>query len=461
MSLLIKNGEVVTSNARYRADIFCQDEQITQIGLHLECPPDTEIIDAAGKYVFPGFIDPHVHIHLPLADCEVQDTYETASKAALRGGTTCFIDFVSPNPTEEPLACLAEWNKKSNGHCACDFSYHMAVTRFDALEVEQLKEVVEQGITSFKIYLAYKNSIGVDDFTIFQTLKLARELGVLVVAHCENATIIDEMQKLLIAQGKTEPKWHYWSRPPLVEAEGVHHLLSFATLHNVPVYIAHTTCFESLKEAIRARRRGLQLWVETCIQYLLLDQSLLEDVPFEQAAPYILSPPLRDKRNHRIMWKALRDFEINTVSTDHCPIDLATRHKLGRYDFTRIPNGLPGIEDRVNLLFTYGVKQGRISLERFVDVASTQAAKIFGLYPRKGTISIGSDADLVVYDPHYEGTITVADQWMNVDYSAYENWAIKGRPSTVTVRGKVAIKDGEFVGDITRGCFVPRRQSNS
>ncbi|NCC52878.1 MAG: dihydropyrimidinase, partial [Spartobacteria bacterium] len=379
MSLLIRNGEVITSNARYRADIYCEDETITRIGLNLDAPPGTVIVDATNQYVFPGFIDPHVHIHLPLADCEAQDTYESAGRAALRGGTTCFIDFVSPNRDEEPLATLEEWNRKSHGHCPCDFTYHMAVTRFDDLEAQQLKEIVDLGITSFKVYLAYKKTIGVDDYALFHTLKLAKELGALVVAHCENATIIDEMQRLLIAQGKSEPKWHYWSRPPLVEAEGVHHLLSFATLHNVPVYIVHTTCYESLKEAIRARRRGLQLWVETCIQYLLLDHSLLENADFDTAAKYILSPPLRDKRNHRMLWKALRDFEVNTVATDHCPIDLAVRRELGLYDFTKIPNGLPGIEDRVNLLFTYGVMQGRISLERFVDVASTQAAKIFGL----------------------------------------------------------------------------------
>jgi dihydropyrimidinase len=419
-------------------------------------PPHTREIDAEGKFIFPGFIDPHVHIHLPLAECEAQDTYETGSRAALIGGTTCFIDFISPNADEEPLACLEIWDKKSQGRSACDYTYHMAVTRYDDLEKEQLRETVKKGITSFKVYLAYKDTIGLDDYGLFHTFKQANELGALVVAHCENATIIAEMQKQLLAQGKTEPRWHYWSRPPLVEAAGVRHALTFAAMHHAPVYIVHTTCEEALKETLLARRRGMRVWVETCIQYLLLDMHLLETSDFHTAARYVLSPPLRDKHNHRSLWKALRDSGINTVATDHCPVDLAIREQLGANDFTCIPNGLPGIEDRINLLYTYGVLQDRIDLERLVDIGSTQAARIFGLYPRKGAVAVGSDADLVVYDPAWRGVISAKTHSMNVDYSAYEGWPIKGRPAWVTVRGQVAVEEGRFVGAQDHGRFIPR-----
>lgn len=455
MGLLIKNGEIITASERYVADIWCEGEQITKIGKHLDTPPNAKVIDAKGKYVFPGFIDPHTHIYLPFMGTFAKDTYTTASKAALVGGTTCFIDFVIPSKTEEPLAAWDTWNAQSEGKSACDYTYHMAVTRFDAQVESQVREIVGKGIGSFKVFLAYKGAFGVDDAELFHTLRLAKELGVITTAHCENETAVLELQKKLVSEGKTDPKWHYHSRPPLIEAEGTHHLMTFAELHHAHVYVVHLSCKEALDVAIAARQRGVSVWVETLIQYLLLDMTYAERDGFE-GAKYVMSPPLRDRSNQDVLWNGVRQDLISTVATDHAPFDFVGQKPMGKDDFTKIPNGIPSLEDRVNLLFTYGVKQRGLDLHRFVDAASTQAAKIFGLFPRKGTIQIGSDADLVIYDPTYQGTISAATHQMNVDYSAFEGWKIQGRPDVVTVRGEIAVEKGKFVGTVGRGKRVHR-----
>jgi len=459
MSLLIRNGEIVTPDSRYCADIFCEGETITRIGRGLEAPPDAEIIDAQGKYVFPGFIDPHVHVYLPFSGTFTRDTYQTASRAALLGGTTCFIDFISPTNKEDLLESVFIWHGKAAGQSACDYTFHMTVPRWDSGAESQLREIVASGIPSFKVYLAYKSSTGLDDPGLFHTLKLAKELGVVVASHCENATIVEELQRQFIRSGQTGPEWHYWTRPPLVEAEGVNHLLTFAELHGTHTYIVHTSCREALEAAVRARRRGVQTWIETCIHYLLLDKTRAEQGGFE-AAKYVISPPLRDKDQQADLWLALRDGVISTLATDHAPTDFATQKALGKDDFTKITNGVPGIEDRINLLYTYGVCPGKIDLHTFVDVASTQPAKIFGMFPRKGAIQPGGDADLVIYDPNFKGTISAKMHSMNVDYNAYEGREILGRPDTVTVRGQVAVRNGVFTGSCTHGRFVKRDPSH-
>lgn len=459
MSLLIKNGEIVTASERFVGDILCEGETITQIGTSLAAG-GAEVIDASGKYVFPGFIDPHTHIYLPFMGTYAKDTYETASKAALIGGTTCFIDFCIPDRGEEPLSALATWNGKSDGQSACDFTYHMAVTDFNDTVADQLRKIVnDEGITSFKVFLAYKGALDLGDEKLYHLMKLARELGVIVTAHCENADLVLALQKQLIAEGKTGPEWHHWSRPPRVEAEGTGHLMTFSELLGTHVYVVHLSCEESLDEAMRAKARGVNVWVETLIQYLLLDMTYAELPDFE-GAKYVMSPPLRDKRNQPVLWNGLRQRFISTLSTDHAPFDFVGQKPMGRDDFTKIPNGIAALEDRVNLLWTHGVKEGRMDLHTFVDCASTQAARIFGLYPRKGTIQVGADADLVVYDPGYEGTISAATQTINVDYSAFEGWPIKGRPHVVTVRGEVAARDGEFVGTIGRGKRLKREPNH-
>ena len=456
MPLLIKNGEIVTASQRYNADIFCEGETITQIGRDLTALEGTEVIDAAGKYVFPGFIDPHTHVYLPFMGTFSKDDYDTAGRAALVGGTTTIFDMCCPARDTEPREGFRLWSEKSAGRAACDYSFHMGVTRFDDASADQLREIVRQGVTSFKIFLAYKGAFGIDDGELYRTLSLARELGVVVAAHCENETLIAERQRELLAAGVRGPEGHHESRPPIVEAEGVHHLMTFAQLTGAHVYIVHLSCEEALKEALAARQRGVNVRIETLIQYLLLDRTDAERAEF-QGAKYVMSPPLRDRRNQAVLWDGLRAGFIDTVATDHAPFDFASQKGMGRDDFTKIPNGIPALEDRVNLLFTHGVKTGRIDLHTFVEVASTRAAKIFGLFPQKGTIQPGADADLVIYDPEHRGTVTATGQTMNLDYSAFEGWAVEGRPSVVTLRGEVAVRDGKYVGTPGRGKFLARR----
>jgi dihydropyrimidinase len=357
---------------------------------------------------------------------------------------------------EQPLADGFEFSlKKAEGKSACDFTFHQTVSRFDKECEDQLTEIVKKGISSFKIFLAYKGALGITDEELYYTLRLAKKLGVITTAHCENADLVLESQKKLLAEGKTGPEWHYWSRPPRVQAEGVHHLMTFAETHDAHCYVVHTSCEESLQEALAAAARGVHVWTEILVEYLVLDKSYAE-LPNFEGAKYVMSPPLPDKKNQEVFWNALRQRFVSTVGTDHAPFDFKGQKEMGRGDFTKIPNGIPALEDRVNLLYTHGVAEGRIDLSTFVDCASTQAARLFGLFPRKGTIAVGSDADLVVYDPDYRGKISQKTMLMNVDYSAFEGWPIKGRPHVVTVRGEIAAKDGKFVGTVGRGKLVKR-----
>jgi len=459
MALLIKNGEIVTASDLYVADIYCENETITRIERNLTPPPGAEVIDATGKYVFPGFIDPHVHIYLPFMGTFAKDTHETASKAALIGGTTTFIEMICPARSDEPMAGFELWLGKAKGNSACDFSFHMGVTRYDDAAEQQLKEIVKRGVSSFKIFLAYKGAFGVTDEELYKTLQLAKKLGVITTAHCENADLILELQKQFLTEGKTGPEWHHESRPPIVEAEGVHHLMTFAQMHDAHVYIVHLSCEKALREAAAGKYRGVKVWIETLIQYLLLDKTYAERPNFE-GSKFVMSPPLRDQRNQNILWNGLSTGLISTLATDHAPFDFATQKRMGERDFTKIPNGIPSLEDRINAFYTYGVKRGRLDLHRFVDAGSTQAAKLFGLFPRKGAIQLGSDADLVVYDPAYRGRISASTHSVNVDYNAFEGMPIEGRPHVVTVRGQIAARDGKFVGQPGRGRFLQREPNH-
>ncbi len=455
MALLIKNGEVVTATERRKADILCEGETITRIGPNLSAPPGSEIVDAAGKYVFPGFIDPHVHIHLPFMGTLAKDNYTTASRAALVGGTTTLIEMICPSRADDPWQAYEFWKANAAGKSACDYTFHMGVTRFDDATADVLHRVVDDGTASFKIFLAYKGAFGIDDAELYQTLELAKRLGVIVTAHCENAEVVARLQKQLLAEGKTGPEWHEPSRPTTVEAEGVHHLATFAALTGAHTYVVHTSCDDALREAAAAQARGVKMWVETVAPYLVLDRSYAERPDFE-GAKYVMSPPLRVLPNQTAVWNALASGLISTVATDHAPFDFAGQKEMGRSDFTKIPNGIPSVEDRVHLLYTHGVAKKRIDLHRFVDAASTQAAQIFGLYPRKGTVAVGSDADLVVFDPAYRGKISAKTQEMNVDYSAFEGWPIEGRSELVTVRGRVQVRDGKFAGTTDHGQILRR-----
>ena len=455
MALLIRNGEIVTSKDRYFSDIYIEGQSITKIGKSLVAPEGTEVIDATGKLVFPGFIDPHVHIHLPFMGSFAKDDYKTASTAALVGGTTTLIEMCCPSRGEDAMEQYNVWKGKAAGLSACDYAFHMAVTRFDETTERQLREIVADGTTSFKIFLSYKNFFGVDDGEMYQTLKLARELGVIVTAHCENAELVSRLQQELIAANKTGPQWHEPSRPETVEAEGTTRFATFLETTGATGYVVHLSCEPALKAALDAKARGVKISVESVLPHFLLDKTYAERDGVE-GLKYVMSPPLRDKHNQATLWNALEAGEIDTVGTDHCPFDLQQK-LLGKDAFTLIPNGIPGLEDRVNLMYTYGVKRGELSLNRFVETLSTKAAKLFGLYPKKGEIAVGSDADLVIYDPQYRGTISAKTQHMNCDYSGFEGVEIDGRPSVVTVRGEVQVHDGVFVGSYGRGEFLRRK----
>ncbi|HEY6564466.1 MAG TPA: amidohydrolase family protein, partial [Pirellulaceae bacterium] len=331
----------------------------------------------------------------------------------------------------------------------------MGVSRFAAGAERQLRQIVGEGFSSFKVFLAYEGAFDVSDRELYHTLRLARELGVIVTAHTENAVLVSQRQAELVAAGHTGTEYHEPSRPTRVEAEGVQHLMTFAELTGARVYIVHLSCEEALQAALAARARGVDVWIETLIQYLVLDKSYAE-LPNFEGAKYVMSPPLRDRRNQPILWNGLRSGQISTLATDHAPFDFATQKPMGRGDFTKIPNGIPSLEDRINLLYTHGVCGGQLELHRMVEVASTNAAKLFGLFPRKGTIQVGADADLVVYDPDYRGTISAKTHHLAVDYSAFEGWAITGRPHVVTVRGRIQARDGVFVGEPARGRLLRR-----
>jgi dihydropyrimidinase len=454
MGLLIKGGEIVTVDSRSFADIYIEDEIITRVGKNLEAPPGTEVIVAAGKLVFPGFIDPHVHIYLPFMATFAKDTHETASIAALIGGTTTYIEMCCPSRNDDALAGYQLWKSKAEGKSACDYAFHMSVTKFVGETEAQLREIVADGTASFKIFLSYKNFFGVDDAEMYQTLELAKRLGVIVTAHCENAELIDRLQKRLLAEGKTGPEWHEPSRPESVEAEGTGRFAAFLENTGATGYVVHLSCEKALAAALDAKSRGVRIHVEAVVPHLLLDKSYAESSGVE-GMKHVMSPPLRSKHNQEVLWEALAKGSIDTVGTDHCPFDTSQK-LLGKDSFASIPNGIPGIEDRVNLIFAHGVKSGRLDLTRFVDAASTRAAKLFGLFPRKGTVAVGSDADLVVYDPNYAGVISAKTQHTNNDYNGFEGMKIAGRPVVVTVRGKVQVRDGQFVGERGRGRMLKR-----
>ncbi len=463
MGLLIRGGRVITATDEDRADVYCEGETISRIAPSIDpgdCPPGTEIVDATGKLVFPGFIDPHVHVHLPFMGTNAKDDWESASRAALAGGTTTLIEMICPGPDDEPMTAFETWLGHARGKAACDFTFHMSVVRFDELAQSQLREIVTgRGIPSFKVFLAYKGALDLPDEHLFSLLTMAREMGVIVTAHCENAELVDAMQRRLIAEGRTGPEWHEPSRPVSVEAEGVHHLATFAELTGAHIYTVHTSCEAAVRAGLEARARGVNIWIEAVAPHLVLDKAYAERPDFE-GAKYVMSPPLREKRNQEFLWNHLRSRAISTIGTDHAPFDFATQKVMGSDAFTKIPNGIPSVQERVDLVHSFGVRTGRLDYHALVDACSTQAARIFGLYPRKGTIRVGADADLVVYDPDHERTLSVDSSLSAVDYNAFEGWTITGRAEVVTVRGRVQAREGRFVGEQSRGTLLEREPTH-
>jgi dihydropyrimidinase len=461
MPLLISNGRIITATDDYTADIYCAGETISRIERGIDpktLPPDTEVVDASGKYVFPGFIDPHVHIYLPFMGTYAVDDYESASKAALAGGTTTLIEMICPGPRDDPYEAFELWRSKAEGLAALDYTFHMSVVRFEESVREQFRKIVKAGVPSFKVFLAYKGALNLTDEHLFAMMGLAKQWGAIVTAHCENADSIDAMQRALIAAGKTGTEWHGPSRPPVVEADGVHHLCTFAELTGAHVYTVHTSCDEAVRAALAARYRGVNVWIESVAPHFVLDESFAEKPDFE-GAKYVMSPPLRHKRNQAVLWNGVKSRSISTIGTDHAPFTTEQK-KMGKDAFTKIPNGIPTIQERVDLIHTYGVCEGRLSLQTMVDACSTQAARLFGLYPRKGVIRVGSDADLVVYDPNDRGTFSKRTSHSKVDYCAYEGWERKGCAAVVAVRGQVQARGGKFVGTVGRGQFIGREPTH-
>jgi dihydropyrimidinase len=457
MSILIKNGRVATSESDFIADVYVEDEKIVAIGKDLSYDAD-RIIDAEGMIVMPGGIDPHVHLDMPFMGTFSSDDYTTGTRAALHGGTTMVIDFILQTQGDTLHNALAAWSGRAKGNAVGDYGFHMAVTDFnDEVAKEVVQMIEEEGISSFKTFMAYKGALMIDDGQMVQLMKIVKANGGLVTVHATNGDMIDSLIAKHRAEGKLSPLYHYLSQPEVTEAEASGRFADMLDYTDCPGYIVHMTCEGALNAVRLATRRNQKVYVETCTQYLTLDASLYEK-DFD-GAKWVMSPPLREKKDQTALWSGINQGLVQVVGTDHCPFKWEQK-KMGKDDFSKIPNGHPGIEHRMDLLFSEGVNKGKISLQKYVEVTSTNAAKIFGMFPRKGTLAIGSDADILIFDPNKEHTISVDTHHMNVDYSAYEGWQLKGKSEIVILRGQVAIEGGECHVEPGYGQFIKRGKTS-
>jgi len=454
MTTLIKNGRVITAEQDYIADIFIEKEKITTIGNNLKVNADT-VIDAKNKYVIPGGIDVHTHLDMPFGGTTSSDNFETGTKAAAFGGTTSLVDFAIQPKGGSLHEGFDTWMAKAEGKATIDYSFHMIITDLPDKRLSEMDDLVKEGITSFKLFLAYPGVLMVDDATIYKAMLQTKKNGGLVCMHAENGMTIDIIVKQMVAEKKLAPKYHAISRPAAAEGEATNRAIALAEMAGTPVYIVHLTCNDALIKVSDARDRGLPAYAETCTQYLYLSMDDISKPGFE-GAKYVFSPPVREKWHQEKLWAGLQQNDLQVVSTDHCPFNFKGQKELGKNDFTKIPNGGPGIENRVQLLYDGGVNEGRISLNRWIELISTAPAKLFGMYPRKGTIAVGSDADIVIWDPEKKLTISAKTHHMNVDYSMFEGKKIKGNAETVLSRGEVIVKDNKFKGKAGRGQFVKR-----
>lgn len=453
MKLLFKGGTIVNGWGQEKADLLVNGQSIEQVGPDLVCP-EAQVVDVGGKLLFPGFIDAHTHFDLDVCNTTTADDFYTGGRSALRGGTTMVIDFACPNKGESLQYGLDLWHKKADGNTGCDYGFHMTIDDWNEEIMRELPEMFAQGITSFKMYMTYP-AMMVGDEAMFHALRKMKELGGIVGVHCENSGVIDALIAEKKAEGALSPASHPLCRPALLEAEAISRLLKMARLADVPVVIVHLSSEAGLKEVETARAEGQTVFVETCPQYLLMDDSLYSKPDFE-GAKYVCAPPLRKKSDNKRLWRALAEGEIQTVSTDHCSFTLHQK-AAGREDFTKIPGGMPGVETRGVLLYTYGVTAGRITLPRMVQVLSETPAKLYGVFPRKGQLAPGADADIVVYDPNGVSRITAADQAANVDYAPFEGTQIAGHISAVYLRGTLAVREGEILED-RKGMYIPRKK---
>jgi len=455
---LVKNGTVVTASDRYQADIYIDKGVVTLIGQGLNLPAD-EVIDASGMLVMPGGIDVHTHLDMPFGGTTSADDFETGTIAAAHGGTTTLVDFAIQNFGEGLYPAFEGWMKRAEGKATIDYAFHMIVRELtDQVQGEMDKMVKHEGLTSFKLFMAYPGVFMVDDATIFKALLKTRENGGLICMHAENGGVIDTLVKEALRQGQTDPKYHALTRPTRAEGEVTGRAIALAEMAGVPIYIVHLSCSDALEKVKQARDMGLPAYAETCPQYLFLSYDDYERPGFEGAG-YVMSPPLREKWNQEALWKGLAKNDLQVVSTDHCPFCMnePPQKQIGKDDFSKIPNGAPGIETRLMLVWDGGVRTGKIDMHRFVEIVSTNPAKMFGLWPRKGTIAVGSDGDMILFDPEKETTLAAKGLHMKVDYNPYEGRKVKGGPAVVLSRGEVIVDHGQFKGKKGRGQFVKRQ----
>ncbi len=455
MSILIKNGRVITATDDYIADVFIEGEKIVAIGKNITEKAD-KVIDASGKLVMPGGIDPHVHLDMPFMGTYSSDSYETGTRAALFGGTTTVIDFILQKQGSSLQSALDEWNGRANGNALGDYSFHMAVTDFNENTKKEIKSMIEkEGITSFKTFMAYKGALMIDDRQMIGLMEEVKKHGGMINVHATNGDMIDYLVQKYKDEGKFAPLYHYLSQPEITEAEASERFVDMASYTECPGYIVHLTCEGALNAVRNATRRNQKMFVETCIQYLLLDASLYEN-NFE-GAKWVMSPPLREKKDQETLWAGINQGLVQVVATDHCPF-MWEQKLMGKDDFSKIPNGHPAIENRMELLFSEGVMKNKITLNKYVEVSSTNAAKIFGMFPKKGTIAVGSDADIMILDPNEKHTISASTHHMNVDYSGYEGWELTGKVKTVLLRGKIAVDDNKCNVEKGYGKFIKRNK---
>jgi dihydropyrimidinase len=459
MRTIIKNGRIVTAADDYHADILIEDEQVAMIAKSITADAD-KVVDAKGRLVIPGGIDPHTHMELPFGGTSASDTFETGTRAAAHGGTTTIIDFAVQSKGQALREALDTWHRKADGQTAIDYGFHLICTDLPDERMAEMKQCIREGVSSFKLFMAYPGVFLVDDGTIFKAMQIAGGNGGLICMHAENGVVIDVIVKQALAAGKTAPKYHALTRPTKAEAEGVHRAIALAEIAGTAVYIVHLSNSDALEEVTRARDMGVSAYAETCPQYLFLDYSVYEQPGFE-GAKYVMTPPIREKWNQEKLWRGLKFNDLQVVSTDHCPFCFKEQKELGLNDFSKIPNGGPGVEHRMSLVYNGGVAQGRISLNRFVEITSTNQARIFGLFPKKGTIAVGSDADIVIFDPNEEMTISAKTHHMNVDYSCYEGMTVRGVTKSVFSRGVQVIDEGKYVGRKGHGQFLKRGEAFS
>jgi dihydropyrimidinase len=455
MSLLIKGGRIVTAADDYVADVFVDDERISLIGEDLDVAAD-RVVDAAGKYVLPGCVDPHTHLDMPFGGTVTIDDVESGQISAAFGGTTCHVDFIIQPQGATFAAALDEWRAKANGKQVIDMGYHMAITDLkNGGTLEELASLPDQGITSYKLFMAYKGALMVDDETLYRAMEVAAKSGALVMVHAENGDVVDILVREALEAGNTAPLHHALTRPPEAEGEATNRAIQLARLAGAPLYVVHVTCREAVDPIARAREAGWDVWGETCTQYFF---NSLDDIskPGFEGAKYVYSPPVRDKANWDVLWNAVRGDALSVISTDHCAFLWDGQKTLGRDDFSKIPNGGPGLEDRLKMIHHFGVNEGKITLNRMVELLATNPAKLFGLYPRKGTVAVGSDADLVIFDPTRRVTISASTHHSKSDYNLYEGTEVTGAPDVVLLRGNVLIENDELVASPGIGQFVKR-----